>query len=124
MRMPPEIIRIDADETSTKIELPPQKLTKLCKWAVHTLEIFWWGEDYCRGENDDWDWAEEDERVEEGSEAEDNPDPDSYTWRIHVEYRNGEIQDTYSDGSIPDPVLALLERIADFLCRQSLWDML
>lgn len=39
--------------------------------------------------------------------------PDSYTWRIQVEYRNGEIQDTFSDGNIPDPVLALMEKIAD-----------
>ena len=105
-RLPPEIIRTDSNGTSTKIELPPQKLTKLCKWAVHTLEIYWWGKDYCR--NEDWDWAEEDEPVKE-----DHPNSDSYTWRIQVEYRNGEIQDTFSDGNIPDPVLALMEKIAD-----------
>lgn len=51
--------------------------------------------------------------MEENQKEEDNPDPDSYTWRVQVEYRNGEVQDTLSDGDIPDPVLALLERIAD-----------
>ena len=109
-RQPPEIVRIDTDGTSTQIEPPPQKLIKLFKWAVHTLEIYWWGEDYCRDEDDNWDWAEEDDADQEGK---DNPDPDTCTWRIHVEYRNDEIQDTFSDGYIPDPVLALLERITD-----------
>lgn len=112
-RQPPEIVCIDTDGTSTQIEPPPQKLTKLCKWAVHTLEIYWWGEDYCRDEDDDWDWAEEDEQENDDQVEEDHSDPDSYTWRVHVEYRNGEIQDTFSDGYIPDPILALLERITD-----------
>lgn len=76
------------------------------------MEIYWWGEDHCRDEDDDWDWAEEDEPVEE-----DDPDLDSYSWRVHVEYRNGEIQDTVSDGDIPDPVLALLERITDLFAQ-------
>ena len=86
----------------------PQKLTKLCKRAVHTLEIYWWGEDYCRNEDRNWNWAEENEPVEE-----DHPNSDSYTWRIQIEYRNGELQNTFSDGNIPDPVLALMEKIAD-----------
>ena len=43
----------------------------------------------------------------------DHPNPDSYTWRIQVEYRNGEIHDTFSDGNILDSVLALMENIAD-----------
>lgn len=76
------------------------------------MEIYWWGEDYCRDEDDEWDWAEEDEPAEE-----DNPNPDSYTWRVHVAYRNGEVQDTFSGGCIPDPVLALLERIADLFVQ-------
>lgn len=39
-QMPPKIVRIDTDVASAKIEPPPQKLTKLCKWAVHTLELY------------------------------------------------------------------------------------
>ena len=40
----PVIIRTDGSGTETQIEPPPQKAAKLLKWAVHTLELYWWGE--------------------------------------------------------------------------------
>ena len=75
---------------------PPSKiLAKLLKWTVHTLEIFWWGEDYC------------------GPADVDSEDAESPLWSAHVEYSNGEIQDMGSAGDVPDPVLELLSALAE-----------
>ena len=94
-RTPPVIIRTEGSGTETKMELPPQKVAKLLKWAVHTLELYWWGEDFC--------WSDEEETSDESSD----------TWRVHVEYRNGEVQDTVSKDVIPGPVMAFLERLSE-----------
>ena len=76
--------------------VPPSKiLAKLLKWTVHTLEIFWWGEDYC------------------GLADVDSEDAESPLWSAHVEYSNGEIQDMESADDVPDPVLELLSALAE-----------
>ena len=74
---------------------PPKILAKFLKWTVHTLEIFWWGEDYC------------------GPADVDSEDAESPLWSAHVEYSNGEIQDMESADDVPDPVLELLSALAE-----------
>lgn len=95
-RKPPAIIRTQQDGTCQTIEPPPEILAKLLKWTVHTLEIFWWGEDYC---------------IPIDVELE---DAEPSLWIVHVEYYNGEVQDISSADDFPDNVLELLSALAEF----------
>lgn len=94
-RIPPAIVRTQQDGARQTVEPPPKVLAKLLRWTVHTLEIFWWGEDYC----DSGDVNLEDE---------------SPLWSVHVEYGNGESQDMGSKDGFPDDVLELLFALAEF----------
>lgn len=98
-RTPPVIVRIQQDGSSQAITPPPKTLAKLLKWMVHTLEIFWWGEDYCNPAG---------VGLEEKTPL----------WSIHVEYPNGEIQDMGSADDIPDNVFELFSALAELLNRQ------
>lgn len=89
------VVRIQQDGTSQTVSPPPKILAKLLKWTVHTLEIFWWREDYC------------------GPADVDSEDAESPLWSAHVEYSNGEIQDMESADDVPDPVLELLSALAE-----------
>lgn len=93
-RTPPTIVRTQKDGVSQTIEPQPKVLTKLLKWTVHTLEIFWWGEDYC-------------------DPADTEPEEGSPLWSVHVEYSNGEVQDMGSADDVPDHVLELLSALAE-----------
>ena len=92
---PPAIVHIQQDGTFQAVSPPPKILAKLLKWTVHTLEIFWWGEDYC------------------GPADVDPEDAESPLWNVHVEYSNGEIQDMGSADDVPDPVLELLSALVE-----------
>ena len=93
-RIPSAVIRTQEDGTPQTVEPPPKILAKLLKWTVHTLEIFWWGEDYC---------SPVDVSLEEGTPL----------WNVHVEYSNGEIQDMGAADDIPDNVLELFSALAE-----------
>ena len=95
-RTPPAIVRTQEDGSVQTVAPQPKELSKLLKWAVHTLEIFCWEQDFC----DPFD-IELDE-------------PEPVTWRIHVEYSNGEIQDTESTNGIPDRLDELLFSLSEF----------
>ena len=94
-RTPPAVVRIQQDGAPQTVSPPSKILAKLLKWTVHTLEIFWWGEDYC------------------GPADVDSEDAESPLWSAHVEYSNGEIQDMGSADDVPDPVLELLSALAE-----------
>lgn len=93
-RTPPVIICTQQDGTQQTISPSPKILTKLLRWIVHSLEIFWWGEDYC------------------GS-VDIEPKGETLLWNVHVEYSNGEIQNIGSEDDIPDPMLELLSALAE-----------
>lgn len=95
-RVPLTIVCTQQDGTRQKIAPPPKILSKLLKWAVHTLEIYWWGEDYC---------------APAGIELGDTETP---LWSVHVEYSNGDIQDMVSADDVPDNVLELFFALAEF----------
>lgn len=95
-RVPPTVVCTQQDGTRQKIAPPPKILSKLLKWTIHTLEIYWWGEDYC---------------APAGMELEDTETP---LWSVHVEYSNGEIQDMISADDVPDNVLELFFALTEF----------
>ena len=95
-RTPPAIVRTQGDGLVQTVAPQPKALSKLLKWMVHTLEIFCWEQDFC----DPFD-IELDE-------------PEPVVWRIHVEYSNGEIQDTESTNGIPDRLDELLFSLSEF----------
>ena len=94
-RTPPTVVRTQEDGVPQTITPPPKILAKLLKWTVHTLEIFWWEEDYC------------------GPADVEPEDAECLLWSIHVEYSNGEIQDMKSEDDMPDHVLELLSALAE-----------
>lgn len=93
-RTPPTIVRTQKDGVTQIIEPQSKALAKLLKWIVHTLEIFWWGEDYC-------------------NPADAEPEEESPLWSVHVEYSSGEIQDMSSTSDLPDSVLELLSVLVE-----------
>lgn len=94
-RTPPVIIRTQQDGTKQTKDPPPKILMKLLRWIVHSLEIFWWGENYC------------------GS-VDIEPKGETPFWNVHVEYSNGEIQNMGSEDDIPGHVFELLSALAEF----------
>ncbi len=94
-RTPPAIIRIQQDGTPEAIEPPAKILAKLLKWTVHTLEIYWWEQDYCSPADTEL------------------TDVESPLWSVHVEYSNGEIQDIRSVDDFPDNVLELFFALSE-----------
>ena len=94
-RTPPIVVRTQQDGAPQTVSPPPKILAKLLKWTVHTLEIFWWVEDYC------------------GPADAEPEDAESPLWSVHVEYSNGEIQDTGLADDVPDPILELLSAFAE-----------
>lgn len=95
-RTPPAIVRTQEDGSVQTVAPQPKELSKLLKWTVHTLEIFCWEQDFCDPFNIELD------------------EPEPVTWRIHVEYSNGEIQDTESTNGIPDRLDELLFSLSEF----------
>ncbi len=95
-RKPPLITRTQQDRERGTSEPQSKTLAKLLKWTVHTLEIFWWEQDFCSPVDVEADDAE------------------TIVWRVHVEYSNGEIQDTASADDIPDKVIELFIALLDF----------
>ena len=71
IRKPPSITRIQQEGESQTVEQQSKAL------AVHTLEIFCWEQDFC-------------------FPADVEADDEAPLWSAHVEYGNGEIQDTAS----------------------------
>lgn len=95
-RTPPTIVRTRQDATRQTMTPPSKIMEKLLKRAVHILDIFWWEEDYSCSVD--------------ALSVEDGP----FLWSVHVEYKNGEVQDTRSTEYPPDPVLELLFSLAEF----------
>lgn len=96
-RIPPAVICTQRDGSRQTVEPPSKILAKLLKWTVHTLEIFWWEQDYCSSADVDLE------------------DTGAPLWRVHVEYSNGEIQDMSSADEIPDNALELLFALSELL---------
>lgn len=94
-RTPPTIVRTQQDGMQQTVKPLPKILTKLLRWIVHTLEIFWWEEDYC-------------------CSADTEPEIEPPLWSVHVEYTNSETQEIKSSDDVPDPVLELLSSLAEF----------
>ena len=95
-RIPPAIICTQEDGSTQMVTPQPKDLAKLLKWTVHTLEIFCWEQDFCDPVDTEMD------------------EPEPVTWRVHVEYSSGEVQDTKSTGGISDQLNELLFSLSEF----------
>lgn len=121
----------DGDGAEQSLTLNGKKMSTLLRWAVHSLEIFMWPEDYdltpsCNSIPpyfellpeywpDDWDEEEADEDDEDSLDDEDVPEPEGKaSWRVNIEYSNHTSQEivSYQDYLADRPeelYLALLE---------------
>lgn len=121
----------DGDGVEHTMTLDGKKMSTLLRWAVHSLEIFMWPEDYDLTPSrnsvppyfellpeywpDDWDEEEADEDDEDSCDDEDTQEPESEaSWRVNIEYSNHTSQEivSYQDYLADRPeelYLALLE---------------
>ena len=117
----------DRGGVEQSLTLDGKKMSTLLRWAVHSLEIFMWPEDYGlihpRGSipldfelfPDDWDEEEADKDDEDSLDEEDVPEPEGeVSWRVNIEYSNHTSQEivSYQDYLADRPeelYLALLE---------------
>ncbi|WP_313523771.1 hypothetical protein [Anaerotignum sp.] len=109
------------------VTLKQDKMHKLLKWMVYSLEVFMWQQDYCNSSYlDDLDCL--------GADDEDNDeaafDLDCFlnsvslpiepvdkmpTWSIHIEYSNHTMQDTACyDGDVFDKVEELYAELTNY----------
>lgn len=117
---------LDSNEPEQTITLDGGRMSKLLRWAVHTLEIFMWDEDYCSHSSEydydpyapDWD----DEGPDgldfmEAPEIAEPPELDSAetTWQVQISYSNGEQQDIRcADEYLPDRAEELRWRMLEY----------
>ena len=121
----------DGDGAEQSLALEGKKMSTLLRWAVHSLEIFMWPEDYDLTPSrsnippyfdllpeywpDDWDEEEADKDDEDSLDEEDVPEPEGeVSWRVNIEYSNHTSQEivSYQDYLADRPeelYLALLE---------------
>ena len=95
----------DGDGVEQTMTLDGKKMSTLLRWAVHSLEIFMWPEDYdlTLSRNsippyfdllpeywpDDWEEEEADKDDEDSLDEEDVPEPEGeVSWRVNIEYSN------------------------------------
>ena len=128
-------ISIAQDGQETAVQLPPDRMTKLLKWMVHSLEIFCWQEDYgtrssmhqlpdedwldMLEEDDENEWVEleleddaEDDLIEfDGAEEADIP----VRWQLDITYRNGTSQQVIFRAFLPDRVEELVWQLMEYL---------
>ena len=121
----------DGDGAEQSLALEGKKMSTLLRWAVHSLEIFMWPEDYDLTPSrsnippyfdllpeywpDDWEEEEADKDDEDSLDEEDVPEPEGeVSWRVNIEYSNHTSQEivSYQDYLADRPeelYLALLE---------------
>lgn len=108
------------------ITLEQDKMRKLLKWMVHSLEIFMWAQDYCGTsdpDNVELDYLDDEDEPGDFDLAQlvdsisiqveyTNPIP---VWKVHAEYSNHTVQDTSCyDGDILDKVEELYLKLLEY----------
>lgn len=120
---------LDNGEPELSVVLDGGRMAKLLRWAVHTLEIFMWDEDYCSYSeaydydpySPEWDDEELDEvtlmETLEPANTDETPelDPAEITWRVQISYSNGEHQDIRcGEDYLPDRAEELRWRMLEY----------
>lgn len=109
----------DTDGAVRSVELAGGKMSTLLRWAVHSLEIFMWPEDYELDPDsfseciwDDWNEEMDDDPPHEDS-ASIEPERE-FSWQVHIEYTDHTTQEitsyeSYLSDRPEELYLALLE---------------
>ena len=115
----------DRDGTDQSLTLDGKKMSTLLRWAVHSLEIFMWAEDYdlnpsrssilpCFDLLPEY-WPEDlDEGEDDGDGPEDDEPEGEVSWRVQIEYADETTQeitayDVYLMDKPEELYLAMLE---------------
>ena len=102
----------DADSAEQSVTLDGKKMSTLLRWAVHSLEIFMWAEDYDLNPSqrsippwfdllpEYWpeDWDEEDEEETDDDEPTDYEPEEEISWRVQIEYADETTQEITAYG--------------------------
>ena len=89
---------LSAKGTEQSIALEKKQMAKLLRWAIHTLEIFMWEEDY--------DLSPDEDLFEDDDLEAEEPEPDTKIyWRVLLEYANKTSQEivSYQDNLYDKP---------------------
>ena len=89
---------LSEDGTEQSITLEKKQMAKLLRWAIHTLEIFMWEEDY--------DLSPDEDLFEDDDLEAEEPEPETKIyWRVLLEYANKTSQEivSYQDNLYDKP---------------------
>ena len=89
---------LSASGTEQSITLEKKEMAKLLRWAIHTLEIFMWEEDY--------DLSPDEDLFEDDDLEAEEPEPETKIyWRVLLEYANKTSQEivSYQDNLYDKP---------------------
>ena len=89
---------LSAKGTEQSIALEKKQMAKLLRWAIHTLEIFMWEEDY--------DLSPDEDLFEDDDLEAEEPEPETKIyWRVLLEYANKTSQEivSYQDNLYDKP---------------------
>ena len=89
---------LSASGTEQSITLEKKQMAKLLRWAIHTLEIFMWEEDY--------DLSPDEDLFEDDDLEAEEPEPETKIyWRVLLEYANKTSQEivSYQDNLYDKP---------------------
>jgi len=121
----------NSEISDQSIILDGGRMARLLRWAVNTLEIFMWQEDYC-SDMDEYDLDlyfpnlddDDFEAVEpEGPIVVAELDPSEITWRVQISYNNGEQQDIRCGSEyLPERVEELFLEMTEFFDADDLFD--
>lgn len=99
-----------ADGMEQTVTVEPKKLSTMLRWAVHSLEIFMWAEDYSLSPDGPDPYSDilpehlDENREKDGLSDAPAPEPASkIKWRVHIEYADRTQQEiaSYQD-PLPD----------------------
>lgn len=115
-------IRMKSDDHTETVSLAQKDMKNLLSAIVNHYEIFCWEEDYVPKEYDDMaeDMFEDDL---ESDDKDDIEEPAEIVWRVHVEYKNGEIQETESTDEIEDHVNDLILELLSYFDEDDVYGM-
>lgn len=109
-------VQIHSGEHTETVTLPQKDMTNLLKAIVNHCGVFCWEDDYVPKKYSDEFETDDIEDIIGGEETEET------VWRVHVEYKNGEVQDTESSGDIGDHVNDLILALMSYFEEEEQYD--
>ena len=109
-------VQMRSEDRTETVTLTQKEMKNLLNAIVNHYEVFCWEEDYVpKPYFDDDEIFDEDSEIDDIEEIDESAEQEEPVWKVHVEYKNGEVQETESSYEVGDHVNDLvLELMAYF----------